>query len=43
MSFFETDPSRVYHHMDILEGVEQMERLDAIAAKEADLEKRTAV
>lgn len=43
MSFFETDPSRVKHHMDILEGVEQMEMLDAAVAKETALQQRNAV
>jgi hypothetical protein len=43
MSFFETDPNRVKHHMEILEGVEQMQRLDALVAQAALESKRTAV
>lgn len=43
MSFFETDPRRVKHHMEILEDIEHAERVDAIAAKEAAVVKRTAV
>ena len=43
MSFFETDPRRVRHHIEILEDIEQAERIDAIVARESALEKRTAV
>lgn len=43
MSYFETDPRRIKHHIEILEEIERLEHLDAIAAKDVASGNRTLV
>jgi hypothetical protein len=43
MSYFEIDPRRIKHHIEVLEEIERLEQLDAKATKEAVIHYRAAV